>query len=436
MIARRRTRRALALAGLAAWAAHPFTASAQIYTYGQLLDSEIPLATTTGRNQAVTERVRPELTPIGLPLGGFRLFPTMTGGLGYTSNVIGAEVGKQSDGYAELNPQLVVKSQWQRHSLTGTVSYDGLRYFGTPAKNEDGFLAQVDGQLDIKDSDNIVASASYRRTYEDQEEASFPLGGGGAVGVNQPRALLRATYVANRLRWTLSTDYNGFRYLDTISTTDQVLDLSYRNRDVYRASGRAEYLIGKDNSIFGQFTYRRTDYLTSDSTEDRTSNEWRASVGAIADVTDLVRVAGAVGYFRRTYRSPLFRSVGGLAMDVRADYYVTPLTTLTAIVSRELEEASVRDSSGYINLRAGARIDHELLRNLIPFAFADYVGSNFRGIDRNDRALDGGVGVNYLVNRRFTCKVSTQYISRVSHGDRRGPDISEMRGLITLAFHP
>ena len=433
---RRGLRRTAAIAGLAVSALRPSATSAQIYTYGQLLDSEIPLTTTTGRNLGVLDRDRPELDPIGYQIGGFQLLPSVTGGAGFTNNVVGAQANKRSDGYAEANPELKVESLWQRHALSGILSYDGFRYFKTPAENQDGFLAEVDGRLDIQEQSSITGSASYRRTYEDQQEASFPLGGGGSVAVNQPRAMLRAAYVVNRLRWTLSTDYNGFHYLDTVSTTGKRLDLSYRDRDVYRVSGRAEYLLGKDNSVFAQATYRRTDYQTSDLLNNRTSNEWRVGVGAIADITNLVRVAGGIGYFRRTYEDPEFRSVGGLAVDVQADYYVTPLTTVTATVSRQLEEASVIGSSGYTNTRAGGRVDHELLRNLIPYVFADYITADFKGINRTDRIVDAGGGANYLINRRFTCKFSTEYISRVSHGVERGPDINELRGLVTLAFHP
>lgn len=415
--------------------AWPTAASAQFY--GQLLDSEIPLKTVTGRNLGVRDRVKEELQPIGLPLGSFRVFPSVLGGVGYTSNVVGAEVNSRADGYAEINPQVAVQSQWMRHSLSATVSYDGQRYFNTNAKNQDGFLARLDGQLDIHDQSNVVGSVSYRRTYEDQQEATFPANGGGAIAVKQPQALIRATYVSNRIRWTGSVDYNGFSYADTISTTGARLDLSYRNRDVYRGSGRVEYMLGQDNSVFGQITYRRTDYRTSDVLNDRTSEEWRFGAGAIADITNLVRVAGAVGYYRRTYqRKELFPTAAGLAVDVRADYYLTQLTTISAIVSRQLEEAAVFGSSGYVATRYGARVDHELLRNLIPYLFGDRFLSKFQGVDRHDRAWDAGAGIDYKMNRAWALNANGSYVSRVSEGTSRGPNINEFRGLLTLKFTP
>lgn len=420
------------LALLAASAACPGTAAAQVF--GPLLDSEIPLTTQTGRNQGVQDRPKPELAPIGLPLGSFRLYPEVAAGVGLTTNVVGASSDAQADSFARLTPQVAIRSDWGRHALSGVFNYSGARYRWTDAKNEDGFLAQVDGRLDIVGQSEVNGQASYRRVYEDQQEANFPVTGGGAVAVDQARAMLRAAIVTNRLRWTYSADYNSFRYRDTVSTNGARLDLSFRDRDVYRGTVRAEYQTSPDNSLFAQVTYRRTDYATGNPVDDRTSDEWRGSVGAIADVSSLLRVAGAIGYFRRSYASPLFDTVGDLAVDVRADYYLSPLTTLSAVVSRQLEEAAVRGSPGYLANRVGLRIDHELLRNLVPYLGADYFIGNFKNFDRKDHGFSAGGGFEYTLNRRWVLALDANYRSRLSSGTQQGPEINEFRALTSMKF--
>ncbi|MHC9418844.1 outer membrane beta-barrel protein [Sphingomonas citri] len=417
---------------LTAGAAWPGAADAQVF--GPLLDSEIPLTTQTGRNQSVQDRPKPELAPVGVPLGSFRLYPDVTAGIGITTNVVGAEVDARSDSFATLTPQVAIRSDWGRHALAGVFNYSGARYRWTSAKNQDGFLGQVDGRLDIVGESEVAGSASYRRTYEDQQEANFPVNGGGAVAVDQARGMLRAALVTNRLRWTSSGDFNSFRYKDTISTTGTTLDLSFRDRDVYRGTVRAEYQTSPDNSLFAQVTYRRTDYVTTNINDDRTSDEWRASLGAIADVTSLLRVAGAVGYFRRSYASPVFDTVGGLAVDVRADYYVSPITTLSGVVSRQLEEAVVRGSPGYIASRVGLRVDHELLRNLVPYLSADYFTGDFKDFDRKDHGFSAGGGFEYVANRHWVVDLDANYRSRLSSGTQRGPEINEFRAITSIKF--
>lgn len=105
-----------------------------------------------------------------------------------------------------------------------------------------------------------------------------------------------------------------------------------------------EYALSPDNAVFVQGTYRHTDYDMKTTTANRTSDEWRAGVGAIADVSSLIRIAGAVGYFRRTYDNPAFDSIGDLDVDFRLDYYVSPLTTVSTVFTRQLEEAIVAGS--------------------------------------------------------------------------------------------
>lgn len=409
-------------------------ALAQARVYGELLESEIPLSTATGRNQGVRDRNKPELEAQGLPLGGFRLYPEVSTGIGITTNVVGAEVDARSDSYLTVMPQVSARSQWGRHQLNATVNYAGARYRWTSPKDEDAFLAQVDGRLDVFGESAINGSASYRRVYEDQQEASFPDNGGGAVAVDQARAMIRASKVTNRVRWTGSADFNNFRYGDTITTTGTRLDLSFRDRDVYRGSLRVEYELSPDNSVFGQGTYRRTDYLTLDPLNNRTSDEWRLSAGAIADVASLFRIAGAVGYFRRTYDGPTFQSIGDVAVDIRADYYVTPITTISAIASRQLEEAAVTGASGYVATRVGARVDHELLRSLVPFISADYFDSDFKRFDRHDHGYRVGGGFDYTLNRMWVLRLDALYTSRRSEGTQRGPQINELRALTSLKF--
>ncbi|MBB3695755.1 outer membrane beta-barrel protein [Sphingomonas sp. BK580] len=417
---------------LAAGAAWPCAADAQVF--GQLLDSEIPLTTQTGRNQGVLERPKPELAPIGLPLGSFRLYPDVSAGVGVTTNVVGASVDARSDTFATFSPQLTLRSDWGRHQLNGIVNYSAVRYRWTSPRDEDAFLAELSGRLDVVGESQISGAASYRRTYESQQEANFPVNGAGSVAVDQARGMLRAAVVTNRLRWTFSGDLNTFRYGDTISTTGARLDLSFRDRDVYRGTVRAEYQLSPDNSIFAQGTYRRTDYVTTNELDDRTSSEWRGGIGAIADVSELLRVAGGIGYFRRTYANPVFVPIGGIAIDLRADYYLSPLTTISAVVSRQPEDAAVRGSPGYIASRTGLRVNHELLRSLVPYIGLDYFTGTFKNFNRKDTGIIALGGFDYTLNRRWVLSLDANYSSRQSSGTQRAPGINEFRALTSMKF--
>lgn len=399
--------------------------------YQPLLDSEIPLTTQTGRNQGVAERPHPELDAQGLPLGGFRAYPEIMTGIGYTSNVVGAENGARSDGFILVRPQLQLRSQWANHSLIATASYDGRRYFDTPQKNHDGYDFNLNGRVDVSKEGQIFLNADARRIYEDQTSGNFPQNGGGAIALDVTSLGARAVQRLNRFILTASADHNHFDFNPTVTTTGVKLNLDYRDYSVDRASTRIEYQLSPDNAVFTQFTYKHTSYSLHALSTDRSGNEWRASVGAIADVTSLLRVAGGVGYFWRSYDNPTLKRISSLNVDVQATYYLSPLTTISGTLTRELEEAAVNNSSGFIMTRGMLRIDHELLRNLRPFAYGSLEADDFKDIDRNDRLINLGVGLLYDPNRYLSLSGELAYINRQSNGVDSGPRFDEMRALIT-----
>lgn len=426
-----RPRKAAGLLGIAVPAlALPVTAWAQ--ASGQLLESEIPLSTATGRNLGVTERPRPELEPMGLPAGGFRLYPELEVGVGYSTNVTGAESGKRDDGFVDTRARLRALSQWSRHSLVASVLYDGRHFLRTPQQDQDGFLTQLDGQLDLAGDSTVNGTFSYGRSYELQSAGSFPANGAGAVAVDRLRGMLRGAYVINRLRLTLSGDYNRLDYADTVSTTGTTLSLAYRDRSVYRTSLRAEYQLSPDNALFAQVTYRRTDYDTTSIVNNRTSNDYRAMAGVAGDVTSLIRVAAAVGYVKRDYVNPAFLSIDDAVFDVQLNYYATPLTTVSASATRTIEEPSVAGSPGYIATRAGARVDHELLRNLTFYLLGDYEEDRFRNVDRADSYYRIALGGDFMPRRGVTVGPRLNYYDRRSRGAARGPRINDFRATALL----
>lgn len=424
---RSRARWLLALA-----CALPAGAGAQ--TYGPLLGSEIPLTTQTGRMLGVADRPHPELDAPGVTAGSFLVRPELDLGIGYTSNVIGTEQDRRGDGFLGFSPHLRAISRWSRHSLIAAVDYDGRRYLATPQKNEDGFAAQLDGRIDMQADGHIDAALSRRRVFEQQTAGAFPANGAGAVAVDQSNAGLRVTQVFNRLRLIASGDANRFDYADTVSTTGARLDQDFRDNRVYRAGGRVEYLLTPDNAVFGQVGWRHTDYAATRAGLDRTSTEWRLIGGAIADVTGLLRLAGGAGYFHRRYDDPGFGTIAGLAVDLRADYYVTALSTVSAIASRKVEEATVPRSPGYVATRFGAQVDHELLRNLILHLSADRERDRFVRIDRHDRFVRIAAAADYTLRPELLLRPGLEYVDRSSRGVDRGPSIAEFRALLTLVM--
>jgi hypothetical protein len=145
-----------------------------------------------------------------------------------------------------------------------------------------------------------------------------------------------------------------------------------------------------------------------------------------------VRGSVGVGYVKRSYDSPLYNAIDGVSADVRLEYFITELTTISLNGRRYIEDSTFANSGGYFNTGAGIRIDHELLRNLLLNAAVDYENEDFKRIDRDDNIYRIQGGARYLMNRSIGLGTTVAYTSRKSSGVDATRDFDEVRALISL----
>ena len=127
-------------------------------------------------------------------------------------------------------------------------------------------------------------------------------------------------------------------------------------------------------------------------------------------------------------------NLSGLAFDAQLDYLVTQLTTITLSARRDIRDAIVIGSQGYTASRATAEVDHELLRNLILVARADFEKDDFARIDRNDRLFHIGASALYTLNRSMVLTPSIDYSNRDSSGAQVGQRFNELRAGLSLTL--
>lgn len=397
-------------------------------TSGPLLGTDIPIATPGVRNATVLDRPHPELVAQGAALGGFRLYPELRIGPGYTSNALGSSIAARDDAFVTFEPRIHLQSQWSRHALSVEAAYAGKRYATVKAKDESGYRLAVDGTLQVHGDSSIVSSLGYERGYEEQYTGSFPANGGASIAVDHGSALLRATFVANRMRLIASANHDRFDYSDTRTLAGAPLDQDYRDRSVTRFAGRAEYVLSADSAAFVQASWRRTLYDDRTATlTDRTSREWRLLSGVVTDITPIVRVAAGAGYAVRRYDQPGLRTLRDVVADVRLDWNVTPLTTFSLTGRRGIEEAIIPGASGYVATNIGARVDHELLRNLLLRLSVEQERDGFKGVDRRDRFRRVEFGATYTMWRNLVLSPVIDHARRTSTGPFSGPSFKETR---------
>ncbi|WP_420143835.1 outer membrane beta-barrel protein [Sphingobium sp.] len=401
-----------------------------------LQDSAIPPIFSRGQNVSVVERDRPELRPIGMPLGGFRLFPKVTVGGGSTDNVFQTTSDKKSDGYFNVDPDLTLRSQWARHSLSlnGRASLE--RYIDTTTRNQNAWSVNAVGRVDVGTQSSIDMSASTGRSFQPMFSGQAVAGYRTPLGYQESIFLLRGNYVGGRTRLIGAVDYSDYDFKNIETLAGVVVSQRGRNRQVWRTSGRGEYAISPDASIFVQTGYTDTKYpfTLNNGRPNRGSKDYTLLGGISFDVSALIRGSLGVGYTKRDYDAAIYKDSSGLSFEGKVEYFPSQLTTITLTGRRLIEDSALGVASGYYNTGGSVRIDHELLRNLLLRATADYEVDDYIGVSSKATVLRTSAGARYLMNRRVSLNFELSYGDRDRDGPLTTPDFSEVRSVAGVTF--
>jgi len=421
------------LMGCAAATALPTIAHAQIEA-SPLVPAILPDGFDKGRNVSVTERPRPDYDPLGINLGSFMLFPKVETGIGLTNNVYLTDGNRESDGFAVFNPSARLRSEWDRHQVQLNAAGAFRRFFNNSIRNEDSFNLGALGRLDVGDSLAFTGEAQYAQQFETPITGDVDSSLAVLSQYKRDFQSLRAQYGVGQGRLILAVDRSHFAFDSIRLPTGTVIDQQNRDRTLSRVTAQAEYALTPSVSFYGQANYGDTNYDTqlSPGIANRDSDSYRFIAGSNFDLSALVRGTIGAGYIRRDYNSPLYKDVDGLSVEAKVEYFPTELTTYGLGLRRVIEDSNIGDTNAYFDNRASLRVDHELLRNLILNAIAEYAQQDFISSTRKTTFYRGSAGARYFLNRLLGLQLQLSYIKRDTTGDGLGQQFNEFRGQLTL----
>lgn len=411
----------------------PTIAHAQIEA-SPLVPAFLPDGFDKGRNVSVTERPRPEYDPLGVNLGGFKLFPKVETGVGYSDNVYLTNGNKEGDGFAVFNPSARLRSEWDRHQVQLQAAGAFRRFFNNSVRNEDAFNLGALGRLDVGNALSVTGEAQYAQQFE------TPITGDVASNLavlsqyERDFLSLRGQYGVGQGRLILAADRSHFSFDPIKLPSGTVIDQENRDRTLHRVTGQAEYAVTPSVSFYGQVNYTDTNYDTNflPGIANRDSDSYRAIAGTNFDLSGLVRGTLGVGYAKRNFNSPLYKDVDGLSVEAKVEYFPTELTTLGVNARRVIEDSNIGNINAYFDNRFSLRVDHELLRNLVLNAIGEYAQQDFIGSARKTTFYRGSGGARYFINRLLGLQLQMSYIKRDTTGEDLGQTFDEFRGQLTL----
>ena len=365
------------------------------------------------RGETVSDRPRPDYDALGVRVGGFDLFPSVTIGQRRDDNVFRidderADDDAPSDWITSAQPRVRALSRWSNHALTLDAGARVDRFRDNESENNTDWFAVLTGRLDAGRNTEFHAMAEMHDLRESRGGA-YSISGGEPDTFERRSASVGWRSRLNRVSLSLDGSYDDYDYDNPARR--------FRDRSDREWRAEAGYRIPSGHEVFVRATRLERGYDTRRGGLDRDSDGWEFVAGVDLDLGGLLFGELFAGYRRQSYEGVGLGSVERPSFGAALDWNLSPLTTLSAIASRAIQE-TVLDASGVLVTRVEVDAAHELLRNLVLTATLDFSSNNYRvvaGRARHQGDIWGGeVGVRWLAHRTLHVSFSYRYETRDS----------------------
>jgi hypothetical protein len=365
-----------------------------------------------GDGVTVETRLHPEQMPLGLREGAFNFMPRLDQGFGYNSN---ASPGSHRRGSWEVvsNPMLSVGSNWSRNAFGALFSVRDTRYLALPAQDRTDMALSVGGRVDIGD-DKLTIGAAHLTQHEDRGQID-------TFASDKPIAFqvddVRASYAISDGPWSVvpSVEAANWTYGGT-TVLGVPASQSYRDRLVMQGAATVSYDFAPLRSalivfraVGQEYTHTPAGQVSADSTS------YQILAGIDYDDNSLWRWRVLVGAEARQFASSRYRGQNTLIAEAGVRWQPSGLTTVSATVGRETQDAAQEGVSGLVYSSARLTIDHEYLRDLLFRASIGLQKADFFG-GGHQVGTTAGLGVTWVMNRN--ARLSLTYDQTEVHGSR------------------
>jgi hypothetical protein len=358
----------------------------------------------------VETRLHPDQMPLGVREGVFRFLPQLDESFGYNSNVF---PGPHRRGSWQIvtAPAVAIDSDWSRGGFGASASAQDTRDVSLPSQDRTDATVSAGGRIDVGNGELTVAAAHTSR-HEDRSAID-------SIASDRPIAFtlddVRASYAVSDGRWRVTPEVEASNW--TYSNTTILgtpASQAYRDRMVTQGGVTVQYELAPRRSVVFVARVIGQDYLHMPA--DRVSlNSTGYQLLAGVDFNDdpIWRWRLLVGAEIRQFASRQYPQQDTVIAKVGIGWSPSEVTSVSATVSRDTEDAAEEGVSGLVYTSARLTIDHEALRNLVLKASA--------GIQRADYFQGGHqtgtteeLGVTWVLDRN--AKVSFTYDQTDLHG--------------------
>lgn len=405
-----------------------------------VVPNEAPISTASSvfartAETAVADRMLPAFSAQGISVGAFDVFPGLSIGGLYTTNLFANNDDRRDDIALVVRPDLTVRTSAGPYQVAAYARGDLRRYSTYTSENTEEGLAGVRGSVAIGALSSLTAGASYGSLINPRYAADSPVDAAKPIEYRAFNAYGGGTIEGASTRVIFRGDVARLRFSDAPSRNGGTLFTRDRDRTRYQGLVRLERAISPSFSVYGAGTLNKVDYrLPTPGLGTRDSKGYGIYVGSSFELTTLLRGDVRVGYIRQNFDLANIRPISGLGTLAKLVYFPNRLWTITATAESSIEDSGVPGSGGFLHRGGSLRGDHELRRYIIASIEGGYFRDTYRGLNRRDSLPYADVGLTYLSRNHWNARLGYRYLARDCACTAGVTDFDDHRVSATLTF--
>lgn len=351
----------------------------------------------------------------GVPLGSFRLHPSLNFYDGYDDNVYRTNTTPLDSFLVTINPALTLASNWGEHEFEIDADLYQYLYRNATDENHTNFDVGGGGRLHVADGWQVDGRASYTATHELRTSEDLSLNAITPTRYTVLHADADMVHARGRLSLRIGGRYDEYNFDPTKLIGGTLLDNSDRNRQVYEGYVKGDYEFSPGYSAFLRASYNHRKYVLPLDRYgiDRNSDGYRIDAGVDMLVTRLIEGNVFAGYSIQRYNAPLGQ-IGGLDYGVKLTWYPTELLTIHLNGQRTIGETTIVNAAADDEKTISGEVSYAFRRDISLRADAGYINDHYSGAGRTDDTVQAGVGAKYFANEYMSWDLHYQHSNRRS----------------------
>ena len=365
--------------------------------------------------ERVADRNRKMYLPDGLRAGNYVLYPTLGTTVVFDDNIYGTNKNRSSDVRFEIVPVVRAKSDLPRHVLDFAVGAKQTEYVKHTELNTTDFRFSMDGALHFDNAHTLALSVLSGLDHEDRAAPDAPKAAIEKTAVFHNRAILGLKRDAGRLYASFSTTLERWDFQDVKARNGTTIDQDNRDTQLVSAQTLLGYRFSPGYEIQAKVrAIRQSNYGAT--ALDFSANGYEAIAGISAEINPLLRWRLLGGYGLRDYDSKQLKTAGNTLFDAELQWLPTQLMTTYLTARRAYSEGIYGDGAGgRIDNSIGAKLEYEVLRNLVFTLGGEYRESEFFGENRRDKVMIGRIGADYYYSKNWLFSVAYEHQTQRSN---------------------